>query len=1450
MGVIFISHSSKNNAQAVRVRDWLREQGWKETFLDLDPEHGLAPGQKWQEELKRAGERCSAVVVLVSPEWAASKWCLTEFLLASQLGKRIFPVIIAPTPFADLPIELTAHFQLADISEADKEADGFERLHFGLKRAGLDPTDFPWPPPSQPGRSPYRGLRTLEEEDAAIFFGRDAAITGGLDDLRKMRDGSPKRMLVILGASGAGKSSFLRAGLLSRLRRDTENFIVLPIVRPERASLTGAHGLLRSVGAEQSGSHDAIAERMAAVRAPVIANFQRLASASGETWTGRTPTIVLPIDQAEEFFSAENSETPAALELLDRLVVAEPDLIVVLTIRSDSFELIQSDASLANIPIQPFNLQRLSSSAFKEVIEGPGRVATPRIAIEPALTERLLADLNSGDALPLLAFTLERLVTDYGADGKLELLEYQDSLGGLSGAIGKAVEAAFVSAAADPKLPRDRSELEALARSAFIPWLVRIDDTDSPPKRRVAQLSELPDQTRSLVSKFIDQRLLVSDETADGNTIIEVSHEAVLRNWGLLSAWISAERETLGRAERVIRAAADWRGSTDTQGRPDRTLLVHRGERLLGAEAVLQREDFVRLVGDSGVEYVRACREQERREEDKLRSDARARRFRGWAVAASLVIVSAMFLGLGLFGIDRARTALAIQSRVAGSDAIEAMESGDPIVAPLLALEAWGDEGAAWWSPVTRWMSPDRPEASAALKFSLEPEGTRIVAGAGHIAAFASATFSPDGKQLLTVSKDGTMQVWDAGTGAQVRVIEGNGARVRSAVFSPDGKQVLTTSGDINPNPRLWDARTGIQLRVFEGHTETVSSAVFSPDGKQVLTGSSDMSARLWDAGTGAQLRALEHSGLVESAIFSPDGRQILTASTDGFVRVWDAATGAQLSTLKDETGSADSAIFSPDGKQVLTTSYDKEPRLWDAATGSQLRVFGSHSGLGASAVFSPDGKQVLTAMSLGNARLWDAGTGAQLRIFGDKGSIVWSAIFSPDGTQVLTLDVQGPARLWDVATGLQLFVLENGTPAETSAIFSPDGKRVFTSTSYGTARLWDAGAGTEQVVLEGHSAGLKSATFSPDDMRVLTASDDGTARLWDAGTGAKLRVLKGHSLGLTSARFSLDGKLVLTASYDNTARLWDAGTGAQLLELRGHTRYLTSAIFSPDGKQILTASDDRTARLWDAGTGVQLRVFEGHTEGLESAVFSSDGKQVLTASGDMTPRLWDTNTGAQLRTIEGSALKVTSAIFSPDGKQVLTASFDGTVRLWDAGTGAQLRLFQGHTDAVTSVTFSPDGKLVLTASRDSTARLWDSATGVQLRRFQVQESFVWSARFSPDGKQVLTASSSGATQLWDTETGVPLRQLRGHFSDVLSATFSHDGTKVITGGADATWGIWAARDGAMSFNDEWELANYARQHVVRCLTSEERQEYGLGAAPNWCRRFAESSISSGAPEL
>ena len=340
MGVLFISHSSKDNDQAIRVRDWLKQEGWRDVFLDLDPSQGLVPGQRWQEELKRAGENCVAVMVLISPDWVASRWCQIEFLLADQLGKRIFPVLIAPTPFETLPVEISAKFQLADISSPEKEADGLQRLALGLRRAGLDPTSFDWPPANETNRCVYRGLQALDVQDAAIFFGRDAQITRGLDDLRRLRDGAPQRMLVILGASGAGKSSFLRAGLIARLQRDTENFVVLPVMRPERAAITGPQGLAASmrgagVSLDPAAGATGFAQALAAVRVPVVDTLRRHANAARESYTAKAPTIILPIDQAEELFGPDNAECAAFCEIVAGGVAQDGNTVVVATIRSD-----------------------------------------------------------------------------------------------------------------------------------------------------------------------------------------------------------------------------------------------------------------------------------------------------------------------------------------------------------------------------------------------------------------------------------------------------------------------------------------------------------------------------------------------------------------------------------------------------------------------------------------------------------------------------------------------------------------------------------------------------------------------------------------------------------------------------------------------------------------------------------------------------------------------------------------------------------------------------------------------------------------------------------------------------------------------------------------------------------------------------------------------------------
>ena len=328
MSRIFLSHSSANNAEAIAVRDWMAKQGWEDVFLDLDPERGLKAGQRWQDALKQAAARCEMVIFLISPAWVASKWCQAEFLLAKSLNKRIFAAIVQPTPFDDLPVEMTAEWQVVDLTAGARDykatvtvppgnvtvpiefgGDGLRRLRGGLREAGLDPSYFAWPPEGDADRSPYPGLRALEAEDAGIFFGREAPTILALDRLRGMREAAPPRLLVIQGASGAGKSSFLRAGLIPRLKRDDNHFLPLPIIRPEMAVISGTSGLIHAIeqafkAIERPVNRGEIAASIEAGAPALLGLLSRLV----ETGNGKIqPSLVLSIDQGEELFLAEGA---------------------------------------------------------------------------------------------------------------------------------------------------------------------------------------------------------------------------------------------------------------------------------------------------------------------------------------------------------------------------------------------------------------------------------------------------------------------------------------------------------------------------------------------------------------------------------------------------------------------------------------------------------------------------------------------------------------------------------------------------------------------------------------------------------------------------------------------------------------------------------------------------------------------------------------------------------------------------------------------------------------------------------------------------------------------------------------------------------------------------------------------------------------------------------------
>jgi formylglycine-generating enzyme required for sulfatase activity len=669
---IFLSHSSTDNAEAVALGDWLADNGWKdEVFLDLDPQRGIAAGERWERKLHEAANRCEAVLFLVSKAWLSSVWCRQELNLAHSLNKRLFGVLIEDLPLAALPEDLGGTWQIVRLATGRDHvvlravlpitheeahvhfsAEGLARLKHGLVEAGLDPKYFAWPPQNDESRPPYRGLRPLEAEDAGIFFGRDAPIVEALDWLRGLRASAPPRLLIILGASGAGKSSFLRAGLFPRLARDDRNFLPLPVIRPERAAVSGERGLLSALEASFAAARIPItrAELRAIVQAGA-AKLKPLLRVLADKVTPRTgnaeaaakqPTLILSIDQGEELFLAEAQKqaSPFLALLRDLLTDDTPAITAVFAIRSDKYEELQMAKELDGLKQATFSLPPMPKGSYAEVIKGPVRrlEGTPRaFHVEDTLVEALLADIEAGgakDALPLLAFTLERLYSEYHSGGSLKLAHY-DAIGRVKGSIEAAVERALKAADADPAIPRERGARLALLRRGFVPWLAGVDPDTGAPRRRVARLAEIPAEARPLIQHLVGQHLLATDVNKEtGEPTIEPAHEALLRQWGTLNGWLTEDAGLLAVLDGVKRASRDWAANNK-----DRAWLAYAGDRLSTAERLFARSDLAANLDVTDRAYITACR----------KAEIDAKRVR--QLLQGIVYVSLIVIILGLVGV-------------------------------------------------------------------------------------------------------------------------------------------------------------------------------------------------------------------------------------------------------------------------------------------------------------------------------------------------------------------------------------------------------------------------------------------------------------------------------------------------------------------------------------------------------------------------------------------------------------------------------------------------------------------------------------------------------------------------------------------------------------------------------------------------------------------------------
>jgi WD40 repeat protein/serine/threonine protein kinase len=1291
--------------------------------------------------------------------------------------------------------------------------------------------------------NPYKGLRPFETADARDFFGREKLIQDLLTRLvpknspgrnsasrsqplgQSLSAKTTHRFLAIVGPSGSGKSSLVRAGLIPALARGevpgSERWFTVQMT-PGARPLDQLEVALVRIAANM-GNH---------LYEQLERDSNGLLRAADIILPKDNSELVLVIDQFEELFTLTTEEAVRKhfLDLLVTAVTAPRSRVrLIITLRADYFDRPLHYPAFGDLVRSHMEtLLPLSAEALEQAIVAPAQQVG--VSCEPGLAATIIDDvLYQPGGLPLLQFALTELFEQ--RNGRTLTLQAYQAIGGVIGALAKRAE----------DLYQEQDGIgQELIRQIFLRLVAADESQDSMPdtRRRVLRaeihgLTEDEDLIDEILNNYAGFRLLTLDhEPASRRPTVEVAHEALLREWERLRQWLEDSRQDLYQRRRLQVLSQEWLESGRDPGLLlQQTRLDQFASWAANTGLALTRDEQAFLDASLEAHHDQRAAEEARRlkeletarklaETERQRAEAQtdaANRLRRRAVYLGIAVFLATLLALVAIGTSRQSV---LNARQAQNNAAIA-NTQQALAAERAAAAATAEAIAQEQRQISE---TERDNAEAALLAAANAEAIAIqarqaaeaqarLAAARELSLAAINNLDIDPELSILLALQAVKRTY-AADGFALPEAE---SALHQSLMNLRLEQVLPGSTAETCHQAVW-----------------CSDVAYSQDGLVLIASGPENTAVAWNLVTGERVFTVDgHAGPVTALALSPEGTYLATGGADGLAIVWEfpfSNTAAVLDTpgliLAGHTAEVTGVVFSPDGARIATASRDNTIRLWDASTGQELTVFAGHAGSVRDIAFSPDGRELFSASSDSTARIWDVARGqVRLTLAGHTDRITGLAL-SADGSKLATASWDSTVRLWNVVDGTEILRLPGDEARVYAVAISPDGTRLATAGTDAVINLWDLETGEAQLALPGHKGIIYHLSFSPDGTYLASGAGDGTTRVWDISPAGNREwlTLDGHQWVIFGVDFSPSGAQLATASWDGSVKVWDVQTGTELMSLIDDEWRKYSVEYSPDGSQLVTTAHNDTTVLWDATSGEALHTLRGHNGPVLDVAFSPDGHLLATVGGSQeTPglvNLWNTQTGQLERTWSGHEASVERVAISPDGQLIATASTDGTAKIWQLASGGLIATLSEHQAAVNSVNFSHDGRYLATAGYDNIARIWEweGDNFVEVTVLSGHGSAVWDAVFSVDDRQVATISFDGTVKLWDLESETEVLTLPGEGNNGREVAFSPDGKYLAASTGSGLVPIFIL--------PVEHLLAQAESRVTRQLTSAECRQY------------------------